>query len=407
MKKITCLMISLVFCLSVLLAGANILSAAEVIKVGALIPYTGYFASDGDDMLKGIKMGADEINAKGGLQGKKIEVVIGDIGELEPDKIATAVEKLVNRDKVDAIFTGYADSGADVTAVGKYDVPYFHADTTHISTDLVRKNMDKYWNIFMMDDDEGLYGPWVYEASIGRLGIEFRNKKAALITADDKYSKWITEDFKENLKAEGWEVMVDDLVPYGTSEWGATLAKIRAKDVSWILFIDLVPADEATFIRQFLERPINAHLYLMFGPSIPEFLELTGDTANGTYWCTLIAPLMHTEKGKSWAGRFEKKYGRSPGFSTSAFTYDAVHMWARAATEVGNEKDYKAISNYIRKTPYEGVCGKYVFDPEDQHALTGDGKIPVHLYQIQNKQHKLLVLGDTVVSPYMTPPWFK
>ena len=407
MKKNVCLVMSLVFCLCLFFAEAKILHAEDVIKVGALIPYTGYFAGDGDDMLKGIKMGADEINADGGLLGKQIKTVIGDTGEMEPDKIVTAVEKLVNRDKVDAIFTGYADSGADVTAVGKYDVPYFHADTTHISTDLVRKNLDKYWNIFMMDDDEGLYGPWVYNASVNKLGMKFRNKKVAIITSDDKYHKWISEDFKEILAAEGWEVVVDDLVPFGTSEWGSTLGKIRAKDVSWILFIDLVPADEATFIKQFLERPINAHLYLMFGPSIPEFLELTGDSANGTYWCTLIAPLMHTEKGKSWAGRFEKKYGRSPGFSTSAFTYDEVHMWSQAVRKVGNEKDYKAICNYIRENPYEGVCGRYIFDPEDQHALVGDDKIPVHLYQIQNIQHKLIVLGDTVVSPYITPPWFK
>ncbi|MBW2056154.1 MAG: ABC transporter substrate-binding protein [Deltaproteobacteria bacterium] len=407
MRKGICLITGLVWCLGTVLMGNVPLGAAEVIKVGALVPYTGAYSSDGDDMLKGITMGVDEINARGGILGKKIKIIIGDTGELEPDKIVTAVEKLVNRDKVNAIFTGYADTGSDVTAVGKYDIPYFHADTTHISLDLVKENIDKYWNVFMVDDDEGIYGPWVYEAVTKTLGIEFRNKKVAIITNDYSFTKWISDDFRKALKGGGWEIVVDEFVPFGTSEWGSTLGKIRSKDPSWILFIDMMPAEEASFIRQFTEKPINAHVYMMYGPSIPEFLELAGEAANGIFWCTQIAPLVHTEKGKNWAKRFEKKYGRSPGFSTSAFTYDEVYIWAQAVQKVGNEKDYRAVCKAVLDAPYEGICGKYVFDPKDQHAMIADDKIPVHLYQVRNRHHVLTVLGDRVMSPYVTPPWFK
>jgi len=407
MVKRICWVLGLTTLTFFLIAGHSASNAGDVIKVGALVPYTGGYASDGDDMLKGIRMAADEINAEGGLLGKKIKVIIGDTGELEPDKIVTAVEKLVNRDRVDAIFTGYADTGADVAAIGKYDIPYLHADTTHVSTDMVREKPDKYSNIFMVDDDEGVYGPWVYRTMTEKLKLEFRNKKVAFVTNDYVFTKWIADDFKDAVNAGGWEVVVDELVPFGTSEWGSTLGKIGAKDPSLILFIDMTPSEEATFIRQFREKPINAHIYMMYGPSIPEFLELSGDAANGIFWCTQIAPLLDTQKGQTWSKNFEKKYGRSPGFSASAFTYDEVFIWAEAVRKAGKEKDYGAVCRFIREGTYEGVCGRYVFDPEDQHALTGNDHIPVHLYQVRENQHQLLVLGDTIKSPYMTPPWFK
>lgn len=396
-----------VFVLLFCIFPVSLSAAEEVIKVGAPIPYTGAYASDGDEMLKGIKMAVDEINGRGGLLGKKIKIIIGDTGELEPDSIVTAIEKLITRNKVVALFTGYADTGADISAAGKYDIPFFHADTTHVSTGMVRENIGKYWNVFMMDEDEGVYGPWVFDAYTKKLKIKFENKRAAVVTSDYLYQKWISEDFRRAAVGAGWKIVVDELVPVGNTEWGTIIGKIRAKKPSLIFFSDMAPTDEASFIRQFVQKPVNAHIYINYGPSSPEFLKLAGDTANGISWATVIGPLVNTDQGKQWAKNFEEKYGSPPGFSIAAVTYDEVYVWARAVQKVGSFKDYRGICKAVLETPYRGICGTYYFDPKDQHAMSGNDKIPVHFYQVKNRKHELVILGDTMVSPYVTPPWFK
>lgn len=406
-KKLTLVFQMTIFCIGILGLFIFPAVAEEVIKVGIPIPYTGSYASDGDDMLKGVLMAVEEINASGGLLGKKIKTVIGDTGELEPDKIVTAIEKLISRDKVDALFTGYADTGADVSTAGKYDMPFFHADTTHISTDMVRENLEDYWNIFMMDGDEGLYAPFAYKMMTQNPDIKLKNKKVAIITSDYLYNQWITEDFKKLATADGWKIVVDDVVPFGHTEWGTTLGKIRSKNPSFIFFSNMIPMEEASFIRQFVENPIDAHVYMQYGPAIPEFLELAGEAGNGVTWAVTVAALYHEDKARQWAEKFEKKYGRFPGYSTSAVCYDEVMLWSKAVKKVGSEKNYRAICEEIVKNPYTGLCGTYVFDPTDQHAISAADKIPMHFYQVVNGKQTLLNLSDKVYGHYTKPPWIK
>jgi len=379
------------------------------IKIGVPVPLTGAYASDGDDMVKGVTLAVEEINGRGGLLGRQLEVIVGDVGEMEAEKVVAVGKKLVLRDKVNMLVTGYADSGADVQLIREYDVPYLHMDTTSISLDLVRENVTKYGNVFMLDPPEVAYGlplATAFTEKIPKEGYKYLNKKVAFLTTAYLYNEMIAGSIKKEIKKRGGEIIIDELSPLGNSEWRTVLTKIKVKKPSIVFFIDMSPTDEATFIHQFRDFPTKSLVYMQYGPSAPEFLDLAGKDADGIIWSTAIAPLPGT-KTEKWIGRYEKKFGRKPGFSISAATYDGTYLWADAVKKVGSAEDYCAICEVIRKGSYEGLCGRYVFDPEDQHALQGINGIPTHIYQVQNGKMVLIYPEEFATGKFEVPAWCK
>ena len=102
-------MLVLAFALVVSVVASGTVFASDTIKIGILGPFTGSLAFNADEMKKGMLLALDEVNAKGGLFGKKIEIVFGDT-ECKPDKGLAAVKKLVTRDNVLVVGGGYCSS---------------------------------------------------------------------------------------------------------------------------------------------------------------------------------------------------------------------------------------------------------------------------------------------------------
>src|ERR1700726_2863007 len=107
--------------LSLIAAGAN---AEEAIKIGLIQPLTGSVAYNGTTDVNGSKLALDEINAKGGVLGKKVELVIED-GQCRPANSVNAAEKLIQRDKVVAISGAFCSSStlAVMPVVANYKLP--------------------------------------------------------------------------------------------------------------------------------------------------------------------------------------------------------------------------------------------------------------------------------------------
>ncbi len=127
-------------------------AAADTIKIGAPIPQTGPFASDGQVMQKAIQLAVDDINKAGGLTGQQIEVLWFDIGDLTPDKLQAAAANLIDRSKADFIVTGYGGFGPDIPAFCPQGVPFVHADGVTSVIDLM--NSMNCTNIFNASDAE-------------------------------------------------------------------------------------------------------------------------------------------------------------------------------------------------------------------------------------------------------------
>jgi branched-chain amino acid transport system substrate-binding protein len=251
---------------------------------------------------------------------------------------------------------------------------------------------------------EANYGRDAFRTITQFLSLKFPSKKVAIFTAENDYTMNISRSFKKAAQDAGWEVVLDELHPWGTTEFGVQMAKIGGQDL--IIFASIIDLREAAaFMREFLKRPSNSIVYYQYSPSIPEFLEVLGGDANGIVWQIENAPVP-SETSAAWAKRYVEKFKRNPGFGQAAVLYDSVMVWANAVKKVG-KIDQRAIVQAILGTEYQGITGKYTFNPNDHYAKTGYGNVPMHFYQIQDGKQVLLYLGDHQVGQFKNPPWVK
>ena len=377
----------------------------EPIKVGALIPVTGPYAADGLTMDEGIRLAVEEINEQGGLLGRPVEMVVFDIEDMMAEKLIASAEKLIGRDKVDLVITGYAGMGPDYEVYGKYDVPYLNDDGSIRCIEMMEEDPNK-WNILQMGEGEAAYGYTIFDATVG-IPYEFPNNKVAIIAGDFEWDRLYMGGFKERAEETGWEVVMFEVVPYGTREWGPILTKIRTLDPALLAVEILDPADTVTLFREFMEDPTNTILQLGWSVIIPEFVEILGAEGDGILGASTTTPI-YTPEAEAFKQRFKDRFGKEQS-GCSGYVYQGVMAWAEAVRKVGDPTDYRAVIKRMRDHPEDQKVIVGIFDwREVQYAVTGPD-YPMHLVQVQNGERVDLMLHLEPIPgrKFEIPPWLK
>jgi len=399
----------LIVFLGTVLAGCG--GGGQKIKIGAPMPLTGPYASDGEQMQMALELAVEEQNAKGGVLGRQLELIPGDVGALEAEKIKAVGERL-SGEAVDAVITGYADSGVDARVFGEYEMPFLHADAMTQDTELVAKDPVKYSNVFQFCPSEVSYGYDAAEVLFkipAAIGWTEPNKKLAVIRADYSYNVFASDKFIELAKEKGYETVVDEVVQFGTVEWGPILSKIAETQPAYITFWILDPTDASRFVIQFKDKfgegGYNGLIYMQYTPNIPEFLTLSGESANGVIWSTSVGVV--GESAPEYAKRWETKFGEGPKGTYAYNVRDAFEIWVQAVEKAGCVDCYDKINANIKATEYQGMSGFYKFNQTDQQALFGDEFIPTLWYQVQNNAHVIVGPDAFKAGDYTLPPWIK
>ena len=396
--------------IGLLIAGPAL--AEKEILVGCPLPLTGPYASDGEQMRMALELAAAERNAAGGLLGHKIELKFGDVGGLEAEKIKAVGERLIGAG-VNAVITGYDDGGVDTKVFGAFDIPYLHGNAMTLCTQPVAENPDKYWNVFQYTYNDKAYGvdaaKYLFDAG-RQMGWQAPNKKIAIIKVDYAYNIMPADEFAAITKKDGYEVVVNETVPFGMAEWGPILSKIESREPAYVTFWHLDPTDAARFIQQFVDHfdydGINALVYMQYTPSIPEFLQLAGDAAEGLIW--VGGAYGFGEKFQDYRRRWLEMFKTEPAGMYAEATRDAFDIWATAVEQAGCYDCYKKIADNIRNIEYEGLCANYKFDPRDQSIFQSDEYMPLVWFQIQDgKNVKMRPERYNEGKPYQRPPWIK
>jgi branched-chain amino acid transport system substrate-binding protein len=384
---------------------------SKAIKIGAPMPMTGPYASDGQQMQMALQMAVDEINAKGGVLGRQLELVPGDVGALEAEKIKAVGERLLG-EGVDVVITGYADSGVDARVFGEYDMPYLHADAMSQDTDVVAENLAKYGNVFQYCPSEVSYG---YDTAATLFTIPAQmnwtppNKKIAIIKVDYSYNILAADKFAELAQQQGYEIVVNETTQFGVVEWGPILSKIEETQPAYVTFWNLDPSDASRFMIQFHDRfadnGINALVYMQYTPNIPEFLTLAGDSANGLLWTASVNAV--GTNIKDYAARWTAKFNEEPKSVYAYLVRDAVDLWVQAVEKAGCVDCYDKLIENIRAADYTGNGGRYVFQATDQQAKSGVDYLPTLWYQIQNSANVVVGPSPYGTASYILPDWIK
>jgi branched-chain amino acid transport system substrate-binding protein len=392
-------------------------NASRPITIGASLPLTGSGAADGLGFSRGIEMAIAEINAQGGIAGHQLKSAILDAKDFSPDVMVNNFKRLVTQLNADVIVGGYQlTSGPDLDIVADAGALYIHGNTKEKDATTVRANPERYWGVFQHCPTEVWYGRTIpgFLTRIEESGIwKPRDHTVAVLRGNDQYTSGISKALQDEIEKTPWKIALVEQINIPTSEWGPVLAKLRKNPVDAIWVTDFLAADEASFMKQFAQQPTQSLVHLQYGPSNPEFRQLAGTAGDGITWAT-TCPLLQDEMGTAFAQQFAKKYN-APVSGTAAVTYDAVHIYAKAATAAGGPDDRKAIAEAAKKTVFRGVCGArdFSFDP-DQTArpyptYTNDVNrgMPTGYFQIQNGKSVLVDPAPFNTANFVLPSWMK
>jgi branched-chain amino acid transport system substrate-binding protein len=176
-------------------AASGSFAAGKVSKIGVLAPLTGGSAADGEEMVRGLTLAVEEINAKGGVAGYTFEVVQADTRNQQSDAVASAVERLLGESDLNMIMTGYASgSNFEIEAIAEGGIPYFLSANSQQTRDIVAKDPSKYPGVWSLTPSYDAYETELVPVVQGleKDGkVKLPGKKVALIASDNPYSKGI------------------------------------------------------------------------------------------------------------------------------------------------------------------------------------------------------------------------
>jgi branched-chain amino acid transport system substrate-binding protein len=388
--------------------------ARRPLLIGSVLPLTGPARSDGLEMRTGTALAIDEINARGGVAGRRIEHVIVPTDIFDPWSVRAAFEALTDAE-VDAITSLYVfceDTAID--SASDYGAPFLHAMASEHMAQHTREDPRRFSRVFQVCPSEVHYGRGFvrFLDDLSASGAwRPRRRSVLFIETLLESSQMATPDTLERAERSGWRVAGVHHVAARGASWDDVVDVVHRTDPDAILVTDFIPDELAGFQRAFAADPTEALVYAVYSPSVPEFLELAGEAAEGMLWST-VTGTYGDPVGQEFVRRYAQANGRRPGRSHAGIAYDEVHLLAQAWAAVDNPRDFRSVADRLRSLRYRGVNGAYVMDNEHQIALaypdaTKDPSLgQAHLVlQVQQGEHRIVDPKPYVEAVFRDPPW--
>ena len=407
--------------LGLVAASALSISAAwaEPIIIGVPAAQSGPVGvADHQDWTNGLQMAIEEINAAGGVLGRPLEAKIVDLDMLTPEGNVAGFQALIEggADAIASAFTIIPPPAMDTVAPS--GLPYLHGNTSSLNVQLYQSNPEKYRNVIQLDVAEVWYGTGFVKflqdmKASGQW--EPKNNKIHIVQGQISYTQLISQATQEAAAATNgeWEIAQVTDIQFPVQDWSPIIRALQETDAAAIMIDHWVAAELAAFAQQYAYDPVpGALVYLQYGPSQPEFLDLAQGAGEGMIWGTVYG-VYADEMGSAFREKYRAKYPGTMGMVYTGGGYDAVQILARAWEQVGSVDDHAAVVDAIRSMEYRGVNGFYRIDPETNSGISYPNMTDdpeggqAHLFfQVQNNEHRIIAPAPFAEVPFVAPPWW-
>jgi branched-chain amino acid transport system substrate-binding protein len=398
-------------------------ASGEPIVIGSAYPAVNA-PSDAEQMERGSGLAIQEINDAGGVAGRPIEHTIVDFNSFDAESVTSSFNKLAS-DEVDAIILGYHNVMEPNDILAAYGAPFLNASTSITQVKQIKSDPAKYANIFQADPSEVPYGtgfPPFLDALIAQELFKPPKKTIYIIEGDIVYGQKISEACQNAAPKLGWEIVgVDPVDTSGgtqpVTDWTPFLSKVKNTGAAVTFNTHWNPADHAALMKAWAADPPDSFLYLQYGASVPEFLEIAGDAANGAVWATVLGT-MNDPVGLAFQERYQAKWNAPAGFSNAGTGYDEVYLLAHAWAITGDPRNFKANIAELKRNIYRGVSGGYWFGHDEaNYCLSFPSEIsdpglgnPHLFFQILpddsgELSHQIIDPAPYIQSKYKKPSW--
>ncbi len=364
--------------------GSN--GSAGTIKIAVAGPMTGNSSDVGKQLENAARMKIEEINAAGGIDGKKVEMVVFD--DKSDNGEAASVARQIAADDSISIVIGHFNSRCTIAGRDEYNRKGIVEFTPASTNSTVCKGFEWTFRNLYRDDYQG---PFLARYAKNALGW----KKVAIFFDNDDYGGGLKDSIVEEAKKIGLETGEPIAYESGkTNDFKPLVEQIRDKGCDGVIVSGLY--NEAALIAKVLRNDLHSDLVILGGDGLfdPAYVTLAEKAAEGTLITTpfVFSAANDSPEAKSFYETYKKKYEKEPG-AWAALSYDAVGMALDAIKEVGADrrkiKDWLAGRTTAEKG-YKGVTGLTYFDAEGDCpskgatvAVVKDGKLDRAQKQLQ------------------------
>ncbi|HWN04820.1 MAG TPA: ABC transporter substrate-binding protein [Candidatus Dormibacteraeota bacterium] len=369
--------------LTVIAALAAPAPAQETVKVGVIQPLSGSVAASGNYIRMGAEIGRDWINAKGGVLGRKVELLIED-NKSDPKEAATAAEKLIVRDKVPVIVGAWGSSMtlAAMPKLEEYGVPMV-VETSSAATITKRGN------------------PWVFRISppseMEALGLEkymkdLGIKQADFLAVNTDWGRGAVGAFGDLLKRSGAQVGTAEFMEQAATDMNAQITKVKAGGAD-TLFLTTSVEQITLVLKQAQEQRLVRRVITTGGSSSPsQLIKQAGAAAEGTYHILFFLPwfpeaMPDGKLAKAFVDEWAKRGHPFEGLTEGFRGHDGV-LTAVEAIRIAGKPDPKAVREALWQVSVMGVNGPIKFE-KDGPAGKESGQSKPSIFIVQVKDGKI------------------
>ena len=390
-----------------LIIGPGLLSGAfaqssNPIRIGMSLALTGAGASPSKVVNTAIELWKDDVNAKGGLLGRPVELVIYD-DQSSPANVPNIYTKLIAVDKVDLLLGPY---GTNFVAPA---IPIIMQNNKFtISFTAIGINDKFHYPKYFSMVSTGPEGVDVFSIGFFDLAAAQQPKPqtVAILAADAEFAQSAAAGARDQIKKHGFNLIYDQSYPPSTTDFGPVVRAVRASNPD-IVYIGAYPPDNVGIIRAADEIGLSPKMMggAMIGMLVTPIKMQLGPVANGLvtgeYFPAALA------KQIAGATEFLTRYGQRAaaaridplGFAWGPFAYSAGQVLAQAVTET-KSLDHDKLAEYMHRASFETVSGDFSFGKDGEWS-----KSRMVWTQVQNAQpNNLDQFRDGTAQPIVWPP---
>lgn len=366
--------------------------AQETVKVGIILPLTGGQAAFGEIEKNSFEMALEEINAAGGIGGKKLELVFED-DTGKPEVARSAAEKLITKDNVIMLGGGYGSSETfAISGVAQQNgIPFL------INTGSADKITEQGWDyVFRLN-------PAVSDYPVGLesfLTEVVKPKTAAILFEDSNFGSSGSKTFQETCERLGIKVVMNEGYSKGGVDFKPLLVKVKQANPDLVYMISYL-MDASLLMGQSMELKIWPKLFVggAAGFTLPEFQKKAGKASESVFSATLWYQTLPYPGAMDYYNKFNKKFGKETEYH-GAEAYAAAYVIAdtlKRAKSMSREDVKKALA----ATDLMTVFGPVKFGTHGKKI--NQNKLPTYLVQWIDGNLELVWPKEVASKPHVYP----
>ena len=363
--------------------------AKDKVTLGIAISQTGRYAEPAGRMVNSYNLYVDQMNAKGGWLGKKIDMIILD-DKSDKQTSIKLYEKLITQDKVDLTMGPYSSGITDAVAnvLERYKYPTLAPGA---ASGIIWKKGRKYlFDIIAVAQD--------YQKGALHIARDIGVKRIAIIGEDSLFPRQSAEGAVDWAKKLGLKVVLNENYPRKQTDFTALLQKIKARRAE-ALISNSYFADAAAQIRQLRELNINMKIFAgTVGPGLPKFAKQLGNTAEYVLGFSQWEPkpeILKRPGMRAFIAAYEKRYGVKPNYHAGQ-SYASMQVFGEAVKRAGSI-DRDKVWRTMRTMSTTTIIGPWKVDETGMNNHEG------LTFQILDGQRKIVWPKKISEVPYKLP----